>query len=207
MINIDSYRGKRYILASIALVYVVLIGFDIQHDDGIVGATRKNGFGCTCHNVNPNTGVNVWITGPATVPPNGSATYTLHMVGGASMTGGLNVAVAHGALGTTNAETKIVTGELTHTAPKTFINDSVAWTFTYHAPASPGRDTMFSAANSTNNNLIPDHGDQWNFGNDFVVTVANGVPGLSMRGIVGLTLMLLVGGIWMLVRRRETSSR
>jgi hypothetical protein len=67
--------------------------------------------------------------------------------------------------------TKVLFGELTHTNPYPFINDTVTWNFLYTAPDSIVTDTLYSVANSVNGDSIPTNLDQWNFGENFVVNV------------------------------------
>src|ERR1051326_9275799 len=63
----QSYTRRALFCCCSVLVYLALVGFGIQHDDGIVGRTQKNGNGCTCHNLVSNSSVKVWLTGPANV--------------------------------------------------------------------------------------------------------------------------------------------
>ena len=202
----QSYTRRALFCCCSVLVYLALVGFGIQHDDGIVGRTQKNGNGCTCHNLVSNSSVKVWLTGPANVIVGSNASYTLYMTGGPAATGGFNVASLSGSLQSANSETKIIGDELTQTAPKPFSADTVRWTFSYHAPATPGIDTLYSVANSVNNNGVPDSGDQWNFGGKFsvyVVSSLQAVPALSEWGIALLACLLLASVILYSSKRRS----
>ncbi len=179
----------RYVILFVASIYLIIVGFDTKYDDGIVGRTRKNGVGCTCHDVNANANVHVWVSGPATVNAGSIHTYTLSMVGGPAVAGGFNVASRVGALSSTAVDVQTVSGELTHVSPKLFAGDTVRWTFRYTAPLGPTQDTIYSAGNSVNHNLIPDNGDQWNFGNDFIVTVNPAPPSIPALSLVGFCLL------------------
>jgi hypothetical protein len=194
-----------FLLATGLLFVTVFVqALNIQHDDGIVGLTRKNGEGCVCHNIASTPGVNVWITGPAVLPPGGTGTYTVHMSGGTGVTGGFNVAVVRGALANETAETRIIGDELTHAVEKSFSGSQVHWTFKYNAPLTPGPDTVYSVGNSTNGDLIPNDSDTWNFGSDFVVNISplppNPVPAISEWGAACLVLLLLGSGAYLVVR-------
>jgi hypothetical protein len=151
----------------------------VLHGDGIVGTTKKNGFGCTCHNFAPADTVVVWIEGPARVQHGTQASYTILMTGGPAVDGGFNVAAGRGTLSTAETLTQLLASvdglELTHTVPKGFVADTVRWQFRYTAPADTTLDTLFSAANSVNGNGIPT-GDAWNFGANFVIDVTNDPP-------------------------------
>ena len=194
------------IVCSAAMACFVFAGFGILHDDGIVGRTQKNGTGCTCHNLDTNSSVKVWMTGPASVVVGSNASYSLYMTGGPAVAGGFNVASLSGSLGSIDAETKLIGDELTQTAPKLFAGDTLHWTFSYQAPAVPGIDTLYSVANSVNNNGVPDGGDQWNFGGKFSVHVVSSlhpIPALSEWGIVLLASLLLSSVIVYSARRRR----
>src|ERR1041385_4621500 len=206
LLSTFSFIYRVFVIGCTIFAFLLFVGFDIQHDDGIVGATKKNGNGCTCHNLEPNNSVHVWITGPIGVQPGSSATYTVHTAGGPAITGGFNVAALNGTLSVNSAATQVMSGELTHISPKAFTIGAVTWDFNYQAPLSEGTDTLHSEALSTNNNFTPDAADQWNFGNNFVVYVNSqpptAVPALSEWGISFLALLLVGSGIWFMTKRR-----
>lgn len=189
------FLSRRTIVLCIASIYCIIAGFSTQHDDGVVGTTRKNGNGCICHSFTSSNGVNVSISGPATVNAGTSHTYTLTMSGGPAVTGGFNVATQFGTLSSSTADVQVMTGELTQVSPKTFPGSTVQWTFTYTAPAAPVYDTLYSVGNSVNNNTIPDNGDQWNYGPNFIINVIPVGQPVPLLSIVGFCLLsvLLVG--------------
>jgi len=192
--------------SSLVIMYLIIVGFGIQHDDGIVGRTQKNGTGCNCHNLDATSSVKVWLAGPSTVVAGSSATYSLYMTGGPAVAGGFNVASVSGVLNSIDSGTKLIGDELTQTAPKLFSADTVHWTFSYQAPASPGIDTLYSVANSVNNNGVPDNGDEWNFGGKFAVYVVSSlhpIPALSEWGIVLLAVLLISSVIVYSGKRRR----
>ncbi len=170
-----------------------------QHDDGIVGMTRKNGYGCACHSLNATPSVLVWVSGPAIVRAGSTNLYSLTMVGGPAVSGGFNIAAGTGTLFANSSDEKAISGELTHAMPKLFTADTVRWSFSYRAPEAQGHDTIYAVAQSVNGNGLPDNGDQWNFADNFTVTVASSehpVPSLTEWGIV-----LLVLGFVLIVQR------
>ncbi len=188
-----------------AFFAITLFGLNPQHDDGIVGMTRKNGNGCTCHSFAPTSSVHVWITGPSLVVAGSTNIYSLWMTGGPAVSGGFNVAAAAGTLMAIDSGAKIIAGELTHAAPKPFTHDTVSWVFAYHAPAASGFDTVYSVAQSVNGNDIPDSGDQWNFGDNFLIHVlppSSLVPALTEWGAAILIVGFIVAGILALHRRK-----
>lgn len=205
MNQVVSASRKKLFIFLLTIGAIVLIGFDIQRDDGIVGTTRKNGEGCVCHSFAQDTSVHVWISGPKSVQTSHTVTYAVHLAGGPAQAGGFNVASGHGSLGATNSEAKLIGDELAHSAPKSFTSGEVAWSFTYQAPPSSGPDTLFSAAISSNQNMIPDEGDRWNFGDDFAINVTNNppaaVPIFSRWGIVVAFIILFVVALWSIKNR------
>jgi len=145
------------------------MGFDLLHSTGYVGATRKNGDGCSCHgNHAPTDSVHVWLEGPDTMRYGTIAAFTLFMHGGPAVAGGFNVASGTGILSPFDGTSKISNSELTQTDPILFVNDTVEWRFLYQAPVSGQVDTLFSVGNSVNSNGNPS-GDQYNFGENFLV--------------------------------------
>lgn len=159
---------------------LLFCGYNLQRAthrfDGIVGMTRKNGYGCYCHNPDPTPSVQVWIEGPATLQPGETGVYTLRLAGDSTRTAGFNIASTVGTLEVADSLwTYWYEGELTHAAPKPPVTgDTVSWQFRYIAPLSDGLtvDTLFSVANSTNQDTMATDADHWNFGEDFLVTVA-----------------------------------
>jgi len=157
----------------LVVLYWMFTGFDILYSTGVFGTTKKNdGSGCICHGTGiPSTAVRVWVEGPASVLPGSTNTYRLLMTGGPAVGGGFNLAAGHGSLGAPDVMTQLLFGELTHTEPRPFTNDTVQWTFNYIAPPGTGSDTLFSVGNSVNGNFTPTE-DEFNFGEPFTVAVS-----------------------------------
>jgi len=175
-----------------------------QHDDGVVGMTRKNGNGCACHSLSSSPGVQVWVSGPAVMQAGSGALFTVTMVGGPAVSGGFDVAAGNGALLGMSSDELLIAGELTHAAPKPFVHDTVRWNFSYRAPAAQGHDTIYAVGQSVNGNGLPDNGDQWNYSANFAVAIVASsapLPALSEWGIVLLILGVVAGAHHLLTRR------
>jgi hypothetical protein len=150
----------------------ILIYANIKESHGIIGLTKKDGgIGCLCHDLNATDSVIVWIEGPDSVLRNSNAQFKLLMTGGAAVAGGFNIASFFGELDSFDTLTKVSFGELTHTYPNPFEDDTVSWNFFYTAPDSLLIDTLYSVANSVNLDSIPSDFDKWNFGENFIVNV------------------------------------
>jgi len=160
----------KYTLLILAAFFSILIYANINYEHGIVDMTLLDGgLGCICHGSSDST-VQVWIEGPDSLFINDSAYYKLMMTGGPSVKGGFDLAVRFGILDSVDTLTHILLDELTHTSPKQFANATVLWDFMYISPDSLVTDTIYSVANSVNDNSEPT-GDKWNFGENFPVTI------------------------------------
>jgi hypothetical protein len=156
-------------LSSLALIFY--LGFDAVKTCRQVGLTRKNGVGCVCHNEFHSPNVNVTLTGPDAVAIGETVQYSLAVFGGPDSAAGMNVAVLRGALFPLDTFLVVIDSELTCTTPlHPSENGVIRWNFSYTAPLIPGADTLYSVANSVNLNGIPTE-DEWNFGENFVLTV------------------------------------
>jgi uncharacterized protein (TIGR03382 family) len=127
---------------------------------GIVNRTGKQGSAQTCmaagcHNVNQSNLVpTLELSGPTTLAAGATGTYTLIIRGGPAVKAGMNVAVSNngGTLNKVGGDLKVLSGELTHTAPKDFANNEARFDFTLVAPAAAGTTRLFASGNSTNGN-------------------------------------------------------
>jgi len=162
---------KINLLLVVAFLSIVIYA-NINEMHGIIGLTKRDGgLGCLCHNLTPTNSVSVWIEGPDSVLINSSVQYKLFMTGGPAKAGGFNIASFVGTLDSVDTLTQVLFGELTHTSPNPFLNDTVFWNFLYTAPDSLVADTIYSVANSVNWDSIPSNLDQWNFAENFVVHI------------------------------------
>jgi hypothetical protein len=150
----------------------LIVYANINEEDGIVGLTKRDGgLGCQCHNLTPTNSVIVWIEGPDTVFVGDTTQYKLLMTGGPAVAGGFDLATYFGVLDSVDTLSHIIAGELTHTHPNPFTNDTVSWDFLYTAPDSAVTDTLYLVGNSVNLDGIPSNLDQWNFGDNFIIQV------------------------------------
>ncbi|MDH3267971.1 MAG: T9SS type A sorting domain-containing protein [Ignavibacteria bacterium] len=155
----------------VVIFLTIIIYANINYSDGIIGMTlRDGGTGCVCHNSIPSGSVSVWIEGMDSVFKGDTVQYKLLMTGGSAVAGGFNIASYFGELSSSDTLTKVLSGELTHTFPNAFVNDTVYWDFFFIAPDSLVTDTLYSVANSVNGNGNPT-GDQWNFGENFPIYI------------------------------------
>jgi hypothetical protein len=140
------------------LAVAALVAGDARaHEDGIDGYSGKSGTFCNkCHSGGATP--TVTLSGPASLPAGGSATYTLTIKGGAAAAGGLDVALDDASLGagahlaTVSPSTQLMGGEVTHTTPVSFTSGSLSFQFSIAAPPAPRTMTLYAAGNSTNHN-------------------------------------------------------
>lgn len=160
-------------------VSAIIIYAGINHSTGMTNRTQKNGSGCICHNPQKDNNVSVIIEGPDTVIKGQTAQYKITLSGGPAVAGGFNIAASFGNLLPVDNSAQIFDGELTHTSPKLFSNGSVSWIFDFTALDQVYTDTIFSAANSVNNDGFATSQDKWNFGNKFIVNVIDQLSSLN----------------------------
>jgi len=181
-----SFTVGLWVVAAGFLVFGVLgLG---AYPTGITGVTLKGSTpGCTCHNISPSTGVNVVISGPGILAPSQAGSYAVEVRGGPLVAAGTNIAASSGTLSPVDISLQKVGDELTHTAPKASSGEVVRFDFGYTAPATQGQATLYANGNSVNDNGL-NTGDQWNYANNFVVTVepTTGVATLGVPSSFGL---------------------
>ena len=172
---------KRSIVIATFLCYVIAVGFHVVSPTGWVGVTRKNPAapGCFCHDPQASDSVTVWVTGPQTVQVASKQDYTVFMKGGPASAGGFNVASGRGILSAFDSSAHVESGELTHSFPKSFQQDTVRWKYFYQAPAAAGRDTIFSVGNNVDLDGVSGPPDKWNFGTDFVINIVDSVVNVT----------------------------
>ena len=162
------------LLSIIFLSIIIYANIDEMH--GIVGLTKRDGgLGCLCHDLNPSNSVFVWVEGPDSVFKRDTIQYKIKMTGGPAIAGGFNIASYFGDLNSADTLVQVLFGELTHTSPNPFVNDTVHWNFIYIAPDTLVTDTIYSVANSVNLDGIPSNLDQWNHGPNFLITVTEDI--------------------------------
>ncbi len=182
--------NKRKILISLSALFVIsLFAFSFNWFPwGYTGTTRKGGggLGCVCHGVDPTTSVIVNIIGPDSVAAGQTVTYRVKLSQGPAIEGGFNVAsyIDTNSLYPVSGDTMVKRQdkELTHRHPKFFVNDTVSWSFNYTAPNTTGIDTLYSTANSANNDSNSS-GDQWNWSPNKIVRVYNPIGIINISTI------------------------
>lgn len=151
----------------LALLVMGIVGAAVvaASSGGRVGVSGNpnsgNGFTCIrCHSGGEVP--SVFIDGPTAVAPGETSTYTLRIVGGQEVAGGLNVSATSGALAPPPGATDVQlmpwilndgtpTEELTHTEPKEVDEAGViAFSFNWTAPDEPGMAILYGAGNSVN---------------------------------------------------------
>jgi len=161
--------------ATIGVLTVILImGISFQvysYGNGVAGRTLKGSTpGCTCHQSSSTAAVLVSVTGPATLAPGATGTYTLSVSrsSGTFSTGGVDIAVSSGTLALASGSTglKISAGELVHSAKFT---GATTKTFTLTAPATPGPITIYCTGAGGSNP------PNWNHGTSLIVNVVSGI--------------------------------
>jgi hypothetical protein len=164
------HNKKRLILFFIVIGYVLFVGFEVLYEHGEVWCTKKNGYGCVCHEPQASPDVHVRVEGPTTIRLGDSAFYRIYVSGGPALAAGFNVAAGHGILSPADTSSYVLDSELTHSSPSEFESDTVvSWQFVFMG-TTVGLDTIFSVGNSVNRNSEPS-GDRWNYGENFAITV------------------------------------
>lgn len=178
---------KKIIISTIVSIFVIALYTNIKAlSGGIVNLTKRAGNteGCTCHGIDTTSAVKITLDGPTTIQYGDTVTFVAKMTGGPLVKGGIDISSGRGIvilspLDSTlqRLEASMSIYELTHTAPKLPVSDTVTWTFRYIAPVTGDRDTLFATGNSVNGNGVPS-GDSWNFGQSKVVFIGN-IQGIS----------------------------
>ena len=160
-------------LVSVGIFVLTLITsqFAYSSSNGISGFSgnpaTNSGNTCTqCHS--GGVAPSISVTGPTEVQPGTINTFTLTITGGQANSGGLNVSADAGTLINTFANTKLQSGEITHTQRATAAGDgSVSWDFDWQAPTTLGSYTIYSTGLSANADNGP--------GGDNVATMTHAV--------------------------------
>lgn len=138
---------------------------------GVIGKTKKNGSGCTCHNMASSAGVSILFNGPSELKISEVGTFSVSISGGPLAAAGVNIATSDGSLQTISGEgLQLINSELTHTTPKTTATNSVTFQFKLTAPNQTGTITLYASGNSVNFTGT-DAGDQWNHSANKTITI------------------------------------
>lgn len=137
-----------------AAVAVLLPAFAFAKPGGISGFVGNNpASDCSaCHSKGTSTPT-VSFSGPSSLAPGASGSFTLTVRGGPGMEAGLDVGLlgtgaATGAF-TAGAGTKVLGGELVHSAPRAYADGGVTFAFTLKAPTTAGAYTLSASALSS----------------------------------------------------------
>lgn len=140
------------------------------------GITGVSTTGCgTCHG-GKSANTSLSYTGPTTVAPGQTVTYTVSVAHGTHTYAGTNIAIknANGQnAGTLAAGTglRAAAGELTHQAPLAFNGGAATFEFQWTAPAVGGTYTLTAAGNAVNKDGTNSDEDDWNTMNAVSITV------------------------------------
>ena len=148
-------RRRWFRIACVIVALAAGAGTSRATSTGIVGRSGKQAITCNgCHGggVVPS----VTFDGPTTLAPGttGTFTFTVHSNDAdVQLRAGFNVAASGGTLRiVTGQPEKVLSGELTHTAPQPVadLTGDVTWTFRWQAPARAGDHMFWGAGNSVN---------------------------------------------------------
>ncbi|HVT36842.1 MAG TPA: choice-of-anchor V domain-containing protein, partial [Nevskiaceae bacterium] len=124
------------------------------YSSGISGYTQ--GLACMgCHNNGVGTTIPATgFSGPDVVVTGSSNSYSFGIsAAGNGAVGGLDVSASAGTLATVaGSNTELLSGEITHTAPRSYIGAATSWTFTLTAPAAEGSLTLAGCGLNANHN-------------------------------------------------------
>ncbi|HEY6627153.1 MAG TPA: choice-of-anchor V domain-containing protein [Ignavibacteriaceae bacterium] len=166
-----------YILAILFLSFVSIVVIANIDEVNLIGCTELNGVGCTCHTVERDSLVKVWVEGPESLFVGQTGYYKMFMAGGPAEAGGYNVAGRFGEMvlvDSYSVQHPLALNELTQafSLPFPTIQDTIYWEFGYTAnESSPEWDTIYSCGLSLVWDSIPDFHDRWNFGPKFPVKI------------------------------------
>ena len=151
-------KYKKYLiaLAGVWILGTIIIPISFTSSGGIINYSGNPlaGGGASCSNCHSG-GVppSVSITGPTNVQPSSTSTFSFTMTGGQQNIGGLDISAQGGTLISTQANTRLFSGELTHQTPAAAAaNGNVSWSFDWQAPAAGGNYTLYGAGLSANAN-------------------------------------------------------
>jgi hypothetical protein len=161
----------RQLLFAIVLTVAMIPSLSFADGAGRVSRTLKSTTsGCgSCHGSSATSGVVVSISGPDTVAPNQSATYTMTITGGPAVDAGCDISARFGTVSPVSSTIKLSGTELTHKSPIAMIGGTVSIQFSFTAPGAGTSDTLYGTGISTNGSGTG--GDQWDWAPKKVITV------------------------------------
>ncbi len=182
------YKINKHPKLAIMAIFIMVIAYAVivyARSTGMTGKTSTTSGGCSCHNLNLNTATTLSVassTSSFTVETGSTTTFTVTVNNSGRPAAGINIAVKTDQTGSTDvgqlspeagSGLQLSNGELTHSSPKAMSNGSVAFSFTWTAPTTPGTYYLRAIANAVNSNNQADNDDQWNWmANQALVVVA-----------------------------------
>jgi len=172
-----SRMKVNYIIALLFLSFVSIVVIANIDEVNLIGCTELNGAGCTCHTVERDSLVKVWVEGPESLLVGQTGLYKMFMAGGPAEAGGYNVAGRFGEMvlvDSFSSQHSLSMNELTQafSLPFPTTQDTIYWEFGYKAlETSSEWDTIYSCGLSLVWDSIPDFRDRWNFGPKFPVKI------------------------------------
>jgi hypothetical protein len=185
-----KYKGLRIkirnaITALIVLAFVSILSYSVESSSsGKTGHTSSLSSGCgSCHGSSASSSTTLGITsgsGSFSVAAGSTTSFTLTVSNASQSKAGFNLGVFTTETGNTKTGTitagtgsKVVGGELTHSAPKTMSSGSTSFSFSWTAPSTPGTYYMRAIGNAVNGNFSADSGDDWNWMSVQQITVTS----------------------------------
>lgn len=166
-------QSRRKVIINIfAFLIVVSTVIIYAKEEGMVGRTKKNRKGCTCHNEVPSSDVLVSISGPDTLQVSQSAMYIVTISSDSIKAAGTNIAASDGELYPVSHDLKKLKGELTHTSPKYSSSGKVTFQFSYSAPQIAGEQSLYASGNMVDMNGKKT-GDSWNHAPIKTISIVN----------------------------------
>ena len=148
-----------------------LLAWALANEDGKPGAAIS---GCTCHGA-PSQDTTVEIT-PDTlaVELGGLVNFSVVVRNAQQAVAGLTVDSPSGSFAA-GENTLIERDDVVHPAPVDLVSGAATFSFVWTAPNEDSSVKIYSAGNAGNDDS-EDEGDEWNFGDDVVITVGEGGP-------------------------------
>ena len=174
-------RAARWEAWAVAALIVTALALDDSQarSSGINGfsgnpATNGGAICNACHSGGQTPQVS--LDGPTLVAPGTVHTYTLTIMGGQEVAGGLDVSATSGSLVVTDPGTQLKSGEITHTSPRPVDgNKNVTFSFNWTAPVVEGAAMLYGAGNSVN--LASGNGGDRAASDSLAITVASAPAG------------------------------
>jgi len=168
-----GYTRWTLLVVTVAAAGSFVAGPATAFSTGIVGRSQ----GCGCHS---SGSLDLTLDGPASLEMGTQAMFSLGIGGGPGDVCGLDVSVSAGTLVDVSAETRLASGEITHSAP----NASCSFVFDWIPPTDPlvTEATVFYAAVSANGDDSAG-GDAWDTGQLTLPVLQPELPDVDGDGV------------------------